>query len=112
MDTPLKTPLLNNRDNVASPQYTEVQSYPKYTSRYKTLYMKDYKKKSPLSNRCYNPNTREHITENFPMNLMTNNRVIHLLRANTNHTISKVHNLKLNIQPLLETHLQENHAIK
>ena len=48
---------------------------PKYTSRYKSLYMKDYKRKTPLTNRCYNPNTHSHITENFPMSLQTNNRV-------------------------------------
>jgi hypothetical protein len=65
-----------SENNTGSPtDNLATQSYPKYTSRYKTFYMKEYKQKKPINNVCYNPNTRTHTKQQHNMDSLTTNNV-------------------------------------
>ncbi len=69
-----------SENNEASPaDNLATQSYPKYTSRYKTFYMKEYKQKKPITNVCYNPNTRTHTKQQYNMDSLTTNNVSQLV---------------------------------
>ena len=52
-----------------------INSYPKFTSRYKTYYMKEYKQKKRINNVCYNPNTRVHTKQQYNIDGLTTNNV-------------------------------------
>ena len=70
-------------DSMATPKhkeknlkgFIETNTFPKFSTRFKTIYMKEYKKQMPYTNVCYNPNLRVRTHPDFSMNTVTTNNV-------------------------------------
>jgi hypothetical protein len=67
--------LLKNANLSPLENMITTHSYPRFTSRYKTYYMKEYKQKKRVSNVCYNPNTRVHTKQQHNIDGLTTNNV-------------------------------------